>query len=101
MKKAVPYYFELSMWCIALVFFIINDPHAVSSFFLCPLHNLGYNFCPGCGLGHSLSLFIHGYIAQSFSAHPLGIPAAFILLHRNLTLIQNITEHKTLLRSTF
>jgi hypothetical protein len=100
-KKAFPYYFELSLWCIALLYFIVIDPHTISFFSLCPLHNLGFSFCPGCGLGHALSLFLHGYITESFAAHPLGIPAAFILLHRILTLIQNIIEQKTLLQSTF
>jgi len=43
---------------------------------------LGIKFCPGCGLGHSISFLFHGDLQRSFSAHPLGIFAVAIILHR-------------------
>ncbi len=30
--------------------------------------------CPGCGMGHALILALNGRFAESFAAHPLGMP---------------------------
>lgn len=30
--------------------------------------------CPGCGMGHAVILALNGRWAESFAAHPLGIP---------------------------
>ncbi|MDM7913679.1 MAG: DUF2752 domain-containing protein [Candidatus Eisenbacteria bacterium] len=49
---------------------------------LCLAHRLGIPFCPGCGLGRSIALALHGRLIDSFLAHPLGLPALAILLRR-------------------
>jgi hypothetical protein len=63
------------------------DPAATSESSLCLLQQLGFTFCPGCGLGHSISWLFHGNIVASFQAHPFGMPAVVILLHRIYTII--------------
>jgi hypothetical protein len=55
-----------------------TDPH----YSFCCLKFLGIHFCPGCGIGHSISYLLHGNISSSLSAHPLGIFAVIIILSR-------------------
>ncbi|WP_317163649.1 DUF2752 domain-containing protein [Mucilaginibacter aquatilis] len=43
---------------------------------------VGVNWCPGCGIGHSISWLLHGNIQQSFKAHWLGIPALLVIIYR-------------------
>jgi len=77
--------FELIIWVAALLllFFL---PIAESSFTICPLYHLGVDFCPGCGLGRSVQLLLHGQIAASFKMHPLGIITVPLLLFRIIQL---------------
>ncbi len=82
---AVP--LEALIWAGALVYLGFHDPTAEAQFTFCPLKNLGFDFCPGCGLGRSISYFLHGYPSLSFQIHPLGIPATFILAARSAALI--------------
>ncbi len=49
---------------------------------ICPLNNLGWEFCPGCGLGRAITLLFHGELVESVKAHPLGIFAVCILVYR-------------------
>lgn len=73
---------EALIWIAGLVVLMMIDPYSSEHLSICPLHNIGLDFCPGCGLGRSISLIFRGDIAASISAHPLGIPALVILLHR-------------------
>ncbi|MGI8582996.1 MAG: DUF2752 domain-containing protein [Chitinophagaceae bacterium] len=81
-------YFELLFWSASLTLLALmpidNDPH----FSLCVFKLLGINFCPGCGLGHSISNLFHGNIQASFSSHPLGIFAVNIILCRIYKLLR-------------
>ncbi|HQF43540.1 MAG TPA: DUF2752 domain-containing protein [Ignavibacteriaceae bacterium] len=79
--------FEGLIWISALIYLaLFNDPFH-QHFTICPLANLGFEHCPGCGLGNSISLFFHGYFIESFKAHILGIPAILIILYRVFSLI--------------
>jgi hypothetical protein len=70
---------------VALAFY---DPSGDTHFSLCPLALSGFDFCPGCGLGRAVSLFLHGEIAQSFAIHPLGIFAVIVLSYRIIELLK-------------
>ncbi|MDH5381208.1 MAG: DUF2752 domain-containing protein [Cyclobacteriaceae bacterium] len=78
---------ELFIWVIALTGLAISDP-SLNHFSLCPLNNMGFDFCPGCGLGHSIGFLFHGEFLQSFKSHPLGIFAIGMLFFRIYTLIK-------------
>jgi hypothetical protein len=88
-------YFELSVWVIALTLLAFMNPATDAHFSLCVFKWMGFSFCPGCGLGHSISWLFHGDIEQSFREHPLGIAAVMILLHRIYTLIKKRTVYLT------
>lgn len=85
---------EMVIWIAALAFLAIHDPTAGTDFTMCPLNHLGIQWCPGCGLGGSVSFILHGDLAASFQSHVLGIPALCILLMRIVTLFRNSIHHR-------
>jgi hypothetical protein len=79
-------YFELAFWIIALIALAFTNPAGPPHFSLCPFKALGITWCPGCGIGHSISWLFHGSINNSWHAHWLGVPALVIILYRIYTL---------------
>ena len=72
---------EAFLWIGGLLLMAIMAPtNAHAS--LCPFSALGLGFCPGCGLGHSVSYLARGDFQASFMAHPLGMFAVAVLLWR-------------------
>jgi len=91
---------ELSFWISAFILLFFLEPTA-EHFTLCPISNLGFSFCPGCGLGHSIHYALWFNFSESFSHHPLGIIAVIIIFSRIIRLITNLLKsnhygHKTL-----
>ncbi len=78
--------FELSFWITALILLFVIEPSG-EHFTLCPISNLGFNFCPGCGLGHSIHHAMWFDFGNSFASHPLGIAAFIIIVLRIFKLI--------------
>lgn len=78
---------ELIFWLGALIWLFFDNPQE-NHFTLCPIKNLGFSFCPGCGIGHSISFLLHGNLKQSFDSHPLGIIALIVIIQRIITLIK-------------
>src|SRR5579872_2807128 len=95
--KLFPKYFELVFWVAALVSLAFTNPAGPIHFSLCPLRALGITWCPGCGLGHSISWIFHGNLINSWRAHWFGIPALGIILYRVCSLaVQRIKEQSLL-----
>jgi hypothetical protein len=73
--------FEMLFWASALVaLFFMPAAHAGPTF--CPLHWLGFKYCPGCGIGHAIHYALHFEWKKSFQSHPAGIPGVIIILLR-------------------
>jgi hypothetical protein len=82
---------ELMIWTAGFVYLAVIDPfHPPLSF--CPSVLAGFGTCPGCGLGRSVSLLLHGEPAMSIQEHLLGIPAALVLLFRIGQLARTINQ---------
>ncbi|MHC1774798.1 MAG: DUF2752 domain-containing protein [Lentimicrobium sp.] len=79
--------FEAIAWMAGLTLMAFMAP-TDSHVSLCPFNATGLGFCPGCGLGHSISWLFRGEFVQSFHAHPLGIVAVAILSWRIITIIK-------------
>ncbi|HEY9487679.1 MAG TPA: DUF2752 domain-containing protein [Chryseosolibacter sp.] len=86
MFKRIPW--EGLIWATGLIMLACADT-GLQHFTLCPLENAGWNFCPGCGLGGSITLFFHGRLVESFLLHPLGIFAVFTLSFRIIILTKH------------
>ena len=89
--------FEAIVWTLALISLAVYQP-THTHFTLCPIVNAGFDFCPGCGLGRSISHALHGDFVQAFRSHPLGIFAVITLVYRivSLTLTHNKLYGKNL-----
>ncbi|GAA4317742.1 DUF2752 domain-containing protein [Compostibacter hankyongensis] len=72
---------ELLAWTAGLICLACCNPGR-GDFTLCPLANLGFTHCPGCGLGHAIAYLLHGQWQASWESHPLGAPALLLILHR-------------------
>ena len=79
---------EALFWMAAIIFLALIEPTESTHFTLCPFSAMGIDFCPGCGLGRSVSYILHGEIATSLIVHPLGIFALIILTTRVISLIK-------------
>jgi len=86
---------ELISWVAIIIALYLPMP-AEQHFTLCPLQNLGFEYCPGCGLGRSCNMAMHGKIIDSLTMHPFGIFAIIVILFRIYSLITiRIKPHKT------
>ena len=83
---------EALAWLGGLVFLYVVDPSGPGRPDLCLIHRIGriggigrsvgLTFCPGCGLGAAIHHAMHGDLAMSWQAHPLGVPALILLARR-------------------
>jgi hypothetical protein len=85
--KRIP--LELVFWLGSIISILTINPDLGNHFSLCPLENLGFDWCPGCGLGRSMNLLVRGDIQASWSMHPLAMLAVGVIFHRIWTLIKN------------
>jgi len=77
---------EFCFWISAIILlFFMNAQSAGES--LCFFHWLGINWCPGCGLGHSIHYALHLQLSTSLQYHPIGIVAVVIIFNRIRQLI--------------
>lgn len=84
---------ELIFWISGLIYLALIVPEQ-NHFSFCPFKNAGISWCPGCGLGKSISMIFHLNFIQSFKVHPLGVFALTMIFLRIIQLIKNIgREH--------
>ena len=81
--------FEALIWILGFTYLAFFNSPDTTHFTICPFANLGIEFCPGCGLGNSISYLFKGDFIASFHSHPLGIFALFIIIIRIITIIKN------------
>jgi len=72
---------ELIIWPVALVTLGLMDTTG-THYSLCIFKLAGIEWCPGCGIGHSISYLLHGDLQKSFYTHPLGIFALPVIVYR-------------------
>lgn len=85
---------ELLFWIIALIYLALVNP-TQEHFSFCILKQFGISWCPGCGIGHSISYLLHGNIIKSFDTHVLGTFALLVIVYRIVRLILNNKINKT------
>ncbi|MFY0651583.1 MAG: DUF2752 domain-containing protein [Cyclobacteriaceae bacterium] len=76
---------EVYVWTIGLLLLVFSNPDH-HHFTVCPIANVGFDWCPGCGLGRSVALIFRGRFLDSFEMHPLGFLALAVLSHRVVSL---------------
>lgn len=84
-KKIILDNLELIFFLSALIYLFILPFGTENTF--CILHNLGFEYCPGCGLGESINLALKLNFISSVKAHPLGILAVVLFAHRIVAIL--------------
>jgi len=79
---------EAVIWIAGLISLALIEP-SDTHYSLCPINNLGFDFCPGCGLGRSISFLFNGDLQASVDAHWLGGFAVIVLSFRIINLTRN------------
>lgn len=87
MKNIKSFPLELGFWITSLMLLAMANPHE-HHFTLCPLANLGIDWCPGCGLGRSISSLFQGELKESFNFHWFGLPALMLIIYRIVKLVR-------------
>ncbi|MCU7550576.1 DUF2752 domain-containing protein [Chitinophagaceae bacterium LB-8] len=79
----MPKYTEQVIWTFSLIalFFMDVTPSQES---LCLFKHFGFEFCPGCGLGHSIYYALHFDLIRSVQFHILGPFATMAILFQIL-----------------
>jgi hypothetical protein len=85
---------EAVIWLIVIAVFALLPLPSGEHFTICPLSLAGFEHCPGCGLGRSLILLLHGKLAESFQMHPLGIFAILVLGLRIGTILKGYFKYQ-------
>ena len=80
---------EAFVWIAAILYFALSPVHSAQHFSICPLSLAGFEHCPGCGLGRSMILLLHGELPESFSMHPLAVFALGVLSARIFMVFRN------------
>lgn len=95
--RATPGFLEACIWLVALGLLALWQPGTDAHFSLCPLNAAGFEHCPGCGLGRSISHLFHGNLSESLKMHWLGIPATAMLSWRIISVFRRLLnqKHKT------
>lgn len=87
---------EALLWLGGLIYLYNINPYADGHLSLCGFKLLGVEYCPGCGLGRSISLFFNGDVQGSIDMHPLGIVALVLISYRIISLLlKNIKPKKS------
>jgi hypothetical protein len=79
---------ELMFWISSLVYLSVINPNSNSNYSFCIYKFLGFKWCPGCGIGKSISFLIHGNISESFKSHWFGFFALLIILKRIIGILK-------------
>ncbi|MEI6059684.1 MAG: DUF2752 domain-containing protein [Bacteroidota bacterium] len=73
---------EAFVWLAVIIYFAATPVPSGEHFTICPLSLAGFQHCPGCGLGRSIILLLHGQIAESYRMHHLGLFALTLFVLR-------------------
>lgn len=86
-QKFIKNYFEIIVFTTGLLLLAMMNPETANGPGFCILEQLGVSFCPGDGLGHSISYIFRGNFSNALQANILGPFALTILSGRILHLI--------------
>lgn len=82
-------YFEVLVFSAGLILLALMDPETVNGPSFCLFEQLGITFCPGEGLGHSISYAFRGDFYSALEYNVLGPFTIIILVGRIIQILFN------------
>ncbi|MEX2462709.1 MAG: DUF2752 domain-containing protein [Balneolaceae bacterium] len=86
-------HFEWVALTTGLLLMALLDPFSDAES-LCILSRLGFEYCPGCGLGTSVSHIFRGEFFASIQANPVGLFAVLIIPARVVSIFHRNYNYK-------
>lgn len=86
-------YFEAIAFTLGLVLLGLMDPGAFNGPSFCLFEQVGITFCPGNGLGHSISYVFRGEIYKALEYNIIGPFAIIILVYRIVYLLSKNRQY--------
>ncbi|GGZ32807.1 hypothetical protein GCM10007049_28010 [Echinicola pacifica] len=86
---------ELVFWIAVIPAILLISPQEAAHFSLCPLSAVGWDWCPGCGLGRGMKLITMGHFKEAMILHPLSGFAWLVIIHRIYSLLKNFKTNYT------
>lgn len=80
-------HFELIVWISAII--ILSFLPETPGLSLCIFKAIGFDRCPGCGIGNSIHHALRMKFTTSWNEHSMGILAVLIIFRRIFQLIPN------------
>lgn len=93
--KFIHKHLEWIVFSAGLILLGLMNPE-ISGTSFCLFDLLGFNFCPGDGLGHSIAYTFRGDFSSAFKAHFAGPVAVIILMLRILYIWKNLYHQSKL-----
>lgn len=99
--------FEAWAWSAGLLALALADPTAPGLLDVCGWQwlgvpgLLGWEGCPGCGLGHAVAFLLDGQFAPALEAHLLAPFAVVVLVGRVAVLVGNAFRSTRAARAPF
>jgi len=87
-KHLVRHHFEWIAFSIGIIAMASINPYINSGATWCLFERIGFPFCPGHGLGHSIAFIFRGDFANAIQANIFGPFALVVLLGRIIYLIK-------------
>ncbi len=97
--KAFRKHIEWMVFLTGLVLLAFMNPESSGTSF-CVFDLLGFDFCPGEGLGHSIAYSFRGNFDAAIQAHIAGPAAILILSGRILSIWRTLYYSSTLTKET-
>lgn len=90
-KKAFFLHFEWLALTMALLAMALLNPESASAS-ICPLDLMGFENCPGQGLGKSMAYSFRGDFSESIRAHPVGLVSILIIMGRIVSIFKRNSQ---------
>jgi len=87
--------FELLFWIFGLCYLAFSD-FSGNHFTICPIKNLGFDWCPGCGFGMSIHNIFHLEFGNALHSHILGFFGLIVITFRIFTLIKHLFNRESI-----
>lgn len=87
-------HFEWVALTTGIILLALMNPYVEHSFSWCLFEWVGFPYCPGEGLGHSIAFIFRGEVNQAMEANILGFFALPVIMGRIVKLVsRNIYLH--------
>lgn len=99
MEKLFNIHFEWVALATGILLMVALNPYLDNGASWCLFDLLGFAFCPGEGLGHSIAYTVRGDLANALQANIMGPASLLVITGRICYLLKNILSNNQYIKS--